>query len=734
MKRILLTAFLCLALLIAGCDKSTLPSSDEQTQGEVNTIKAENVYKVNEVEIPKDFTPASLAVTPDGQAYMFGRFDAEDYFERDAAFIPCSADGCQEAIMLPQLDIDKYVIERALMLGDGNYLVLVMDYADYTAHAAVVTPDGEYIGRVDGVYSLGDTLPSLFALSGNIVIVDGNRTAYLYDLALNVIGEYNIDYDVGHASEKDGVVYLHNAYGSAYCSLGKNGRTTDVVSDDEHGVEYRRDSEGNLYRLDNTGMYITTEDNMSVILADWNVSAIPFANVAPVGVIDGKTVFADMNSMLDSQFINPVFITESTDEFFEKREVKLGLVYLGRFGRELLNEIAALFNQSNDRYHVTFVDYMGTGMEVLQARDRFDNALVKGEYPDAVFINGDISKYTDKNMFADIAPYIDESGIKILANVRRAFTQNGKLHTLPINVGFTTYAAKTEALNGKPLTYDLLYKIDNGLGEGEYLATNGSYWTRTLPYVFTDKEAKTCSFDSEEFAQILKFTVNKQNELKNDIDAPKSIEIVNIDGYSQVRKLIENDALVLVNQYINSVDDYALLKSVFGGEDITLCGLPALNGGMSIVGSEFTYSIIENSAVKEGAAEFLKFMLSDSILTSNMVMRNGIPVTESAFEYIFEYDEIYFSVIKSMAQYSPYMQKEPLDEVNSLFRDLYVHLDESDMQKMYDFVTSLDCVYDCDDILRDIYIEESSMFISGAITAEEAAHRMQDRISVYVSE
>ena len=61
-------------------------------------------------------------------------------------------------------------------------------------------------------------------------------------------------------------------------------------------------------------------------------------------------------------------------------------------------------------------------------------------------------------------------------------------------------------------------------------------------------------------------------------------------------------------------------------------------------------------------------------------------------------------------------------------------LTQEEAKEFYDYVVSIDTMYEAETDIKNIINEEASAFFSGQKTAEEVAEIIQNRVNVYINE
>ncbi len=324
--------------------------------------------------------------------------------------------------------------------------------------------------------------------------------------------------------------------------------------------------------------------------------------------------------------------------------------------------------------------------------DKLRAELAAGSF-DLVLFYGELN--TSSNSFEDLYPYIDAdpdlSRASFLPNLLESSSVHGELHQLWNSVYVNTMTAPESAAgDGRGLTVadcerlveetpGLQSVFDNKYSDSEGLKQdtlqNIAYLAMTA---FVDKESATCSFDSQEFKDLL--------ALAGRIKANP-----NSDGHDWL----------LSSATVSSAESVAFLEEK--GGPLAFVGYP--DGGDGIhyysLPNEFescmTMAIPANSKSKVGAWTFIKTMLSHSNQSS---LSYGMPVI--------------YDVVKEKTE------RTVNEQVAAKFYDLL------ERTKYAEQAT--------DETLLDLIMDSSQAYLAGTKTLDETAKLIQSKVSLYVSE
>jgi len=382
------------------------------------------------------------------------------------------------------------------------------------------------------------------------------------------------------------------------------------------------------------------------------------------------------------------------------------------------------FNRSNDKYKVVFKSYVDEYEDYEVAYERFEQDLIAGTAGDIFDCYGtDYKKYTGKNALEDILPYMEKdpdfNRNDYFANIFDACTENGKLYVVSPTVFVSSLTMDSKYLSGnKELTMAKMLEIRKQYPDIAFLPamTQENMLMYSLVFAakdFIDFDAAKCSFDSQEFYDLLEFAKS----------FPKEIDEENYNAYSG----FADGQNVGVHTQISSISDYQIMNQLMEGRAV-LTGYPHEKGtGVSFIALQ-QLCISNKSKNKEGAWEVLKYYLSEAYQDKAVY---GLPVLKSSFDK------------KAKEAMTPEMYE---DETGKMVEDVKVSFYADDMQfEVYaasqtdvDEVTSImervDSLYFYNEDIINIVTEEAGAYLSGDKTAEEVGQLIQNRVSIYLAE
>ena len=278
------------------------------------------------------------------------------------------------------------------------------------------------------------------------------------------------------------------------------------------------------------------------------------------------------------------------------------------------------FNKSSDTYRIVVTDYSqyNTDDDYSAGATRFNNDLIAGKVPDIIVVDAEMNydSYVAKDLFTDLYKIMDNDSsfnkADYLENIFKAYEMNGKLYSLVPSFYLSTFAAKDSLLGGiknwNVAEFMDFVKNHQGLQIFDNDFNRDSFIQMMLLFSrdsFIDSATGQCSFDSDEFKNLLEFAASLTTE--NFWDTVNGSDQDSNFWQDYDNRYAEDRVLLATFQFWDFADSYRnLLNSQFKTDDFTFIGFPTDNGNGSSIQANYEYCISERSKNKEGAWEFLK--------------------------------------------------------------------------------------------------------------------------------
>ncbi|AGL01203.1 ABC transporter substrate-binding protein [Desulfoscipio gibsoniae] len=358
--------------------------------------------------------------------------------------------------------------------------------------------------------------------------------------------------------------------------------------------------------------------------------------------------------------------------------------------------------------------------------------LMSGQGSDIILLNNlPYQTYADKNLLVDLGGLMQsdqsfDSG-KYYQNIFKALEYKDKLYGLPVNIGIDMIAADRTLLDNSQVQIDdsnwdwndfvetaekVINDNQNG-GTQEMYALAGMDEKRLITTLvkenydnLVDPEKKTANFTGQEFLDLL-------NLSKYLIDH----KLVNTDtAQTNITDLASRGKLVFNFTSLRGFFDLQAAKAIFS-EGVQLLKPP----GNVFFSTDSMYGISSKSSNQELAWEFLKFLVSDDMMT-----QGGMPINKS--------------VLPQIAQnFTQAIQKRggrmiiKDDGIPGQSITLQPPTQE-DVDYMENLLSQANVYIGTDQKIISIVQEETAAFFTGQKTAETTAQLIQDRVSTYLNE
>ena len=460
------------------------------------------------------------------------------------------------------------------------------------------------------------------------------------------------------------------------------------------------------------------------------------------------------------------------------------------------------FNRQSEEYRVTIKqysvdDYYEDGTEyhyqdlVDKAVTALNNDIIAGHIPDILHVNQymPLDNYISKGMLADLYTFIDnDPDMKredYLTNVLEALEVGGKLYEIMPSFNVRTLVGKDSMLGGR-----------TQWTMGEFIQ-----WTKTIPEgsrvffdmtrdqllelfctfayeEFVDPETGKCYFDTEDFKQVLQYV----NTLSN-TSVWEGQDGYDEQFYQDYNNRFRADLAMLEEMYLSSFESLpSWMSYTFFTEDITMIGLPSMNGnGSAITMDSMSFAISAKSPVIDGAWDFVSYFLSPEyqdtleytfpLRVSSLEKLADKVVAQQAEEkknweeylqnyggndYIIDDDMVVMPTAETEA---PAETEEPLetDEDVALDTDIIVEepiigggvigmpnpyprdefrafLTEEMADEIIEFIKSLDHVLRYNVPVNNIIKEEAAQYFAGQKSLDDTVRIIQNRVFTYVAE
>lgn len=482
--------------------------------------------------------------------------------------------------------------------------------------------------------------------------------------------------------------------------------------------------------------YDLTTQTYEVVL-DWLDSDINGTYVNYVGALENGKLLAVINDWSTDETEIAYLTKTASKELPQKKQLVVGTLY----DNQAMQAAAVAFNKTNEEYRITIKTYIDQnnwtetswedGIAALN-----NDILSRSNCPDILDLASlNIQQLAAKGVLEDLTPYLEKSSAvnkeDYLESIINGYTFDGKLVTIPRSFNLSTMVGKTSDLGsemGWTLEEMMAYANANPDASLFDHYTKLSMISIMMQYnqnAFVDWETGKCSFDSEEFKELLAFA----NTLPAEYDWQA-------DERSTPVKIQAGEVLLdMVYIYeLNSVQEYEAMYN----EPVTFIGYPNAdnNSGCYFVGDE-TYAIASKSKNQEGAWKFIESCLKrepDNMfswgLPTNVKYLEDMIAEETKVEYVLDEngqpmldengDPITMGGTHSIGYGDwEYTYHIPTEEEVATVRTL---------------IDAAVPAFSSDNEIYKIIEEETEGYFQGQKSVDEVAGIIQSRVQLYVNE
>lgn len=426
---------------------------------------------------------------------------------------------------------------------------------------------------------------------------------------------------------------------------------------------------------------------------------------------DGRLVVVQGGVWSGEEPAELVVLTPTNDPP-EKTVLTLGTAQL----MASMEDAVRKFNRTNQDYCIEvreYIDY-SAGESWQDGMTRLATEVGAGKIPDILDTYGmPLAGWASSGMLEDLWPWIDRDRDidreDLMLRVLEADSIGGKLYEVGSGFSFTTMAGLRDIVGDRiAWTPEDMYQVLETMPEGSQAVSISREWVlemmlKTFWDRFVDQKKGMCSFDSEEFREILAFC--DQLPVRSDL------------SYREQEEMLREGELMLLKQSPGSFWDLQQIRADYGST-VSFVGFPNPWGD---VGSSFDLSsplaMTSAGKHKEGAWAFLRTMLLPEGQPSSLFVRR-FPLNKEAFDEMARMDGngryVYSDSKGKMRPYSKASQAD-YDKVMALYE-------------------AVDHVYRWDDNLGSIIMEIAGAYFAGDKTLDETVELVQNRANLYINE
>lgn len=732
-KNIIMVISIIIFVFVVSCNSNTNNTSD-------NNEIPQNIHKLDDTDITTDINFSNIMCLDriDDTVFVFGQLTDNSYggFTSDTEMKNTKGFSFEA-------DENEVVVTAAQVTKNDK---AILTYKDGLTYIYLFDFNGNEADIIECNDILSDELKSakLIAYENNFYINVNNEDIYMIDSSNNYNEPINLKgkdiFGLTKNRENIPTVILSDIGGKiSIASISGNSIENEVSCNNMTssalamcsgigdysiiGVFY--DAMYGLRGKEWTKIYDFTENDFKT----YDIQDIIMTSETSyiVAVFNGKTTSLKLMKHSPTKQTNDADVTN-------KEVVKVAV-----FGNDPeLENIIKKYNQVSIRYKIETIDYGSNSKEIY---DSLQLDIISGNSPDVIPENVNISP---NSAYVDLYKFIDNdsdySRNKFIPNILKSMEIDGKLPIISpafkIETSFAkskyqyieenqTYENFIEAYNSMPDNMDFFYQWNSQLLENNFMKC----------IILTDyvnyKKAE-CNFNSKVFISFMKFFKDNHIGLTaNEYSGSySSSSIGNPMAISQDMQLFSIKTL----KGMNSI--WLEINGEFKDEDITIAGIPSLNGcGSYAVPTKFELSIPANASNQEGGWDFIKWFFSDEI--SKQYYRTDFSIIQDIFERNANRCLVNDTENLDMVYITDDKAPTEVYYTNDEFTDYFIlaPMTQQEVEKYTDWVYNIAKNYVRQDKELDFIInDEIKRYFNDEIPAEDSARIIQERASIYLSE
>ena len=394
--------------------------------------------------------------------------------------------------------------------------------------------------------------------------------------------------------------------------------------------------------------------------------------------------------------------------------------------RELTEQVN-LFNETHEGYRIDIQIYKRDDIDKDDRIERLQREIVAGKGPDLINYGSHYaSNYCLDYYTEDLLNYLQEDWQSVFfSNILQSFFVNGGLYAIPVGFSLSTFAGRQDMLgNREKWSIQEMMQIYREREEGVILYPGetkvdvfGSILSNNMES-FIEWEKGECSFDSEEFRDILEFSDT----------FPDMLRIT--EDYSPKTLFAEGKTL-LYPIYISGIYGICSTGRILATDEVICVGFPVSEGyGTVIQPSSLVLAISANSEHKDISWEFIaQFLASDY---QEEKLNRCLPLRRDTMEHMLEEAGNEDYVIDADGNEIPIAKWKIGFEGEDAIEVYY--MEEEEKRQLLRLIETASLNGAIDYTLYNIVLEEAKSYFAGDKTLDEVVDIIQRRASLYIAE
>jgi len=733
MKRFTALLLLSMICLMSGCTKNDVANQTEETVLSTQNILQDMAYfSKKDVVFDDNFNINGSMFEENGMIYVMGYTFNEDQIIGTMAKLNTS-DMSVTYEALPD-EVWENVVDF-VVTDTGIYIVQsTFDMDTFTeSYTLSVVKDNTIISEkpLDTYLNLPDDFwgnIKIIAAGDNICIAASTQFAVISDESVTKL---ELPEEAVHlqAVNSETIRIITNTSLYNY-SIVSGEITADLEKTNEvallNGDKYYQAAGYDLYYSNQNGLYGFNFGETSVEIMNWVYNGLMYEQIGAVFITDPDHITLYGSS---SRYGGRTLMAmEKYEGDLPEREV-VRVSYV-EDGRGIIPSAVIQFNASQVEYQIICEEYLSAhGGQYDSVMNQLDKDILTGTLADVLVLDSkeSVDKYGSLELLTDLYTVMEDKD-DLFGCIREYSETNGKLYAIPPDFYVDTLVVKTENLP----EYDTwnsksFLETASSLKENQHLFRGISrdkvqkWMLSTVIWEFIDMENGMCSFETEEFIDVIEYLSS----------LPEEYSVAYEDNGNHY---ITDEILFMSDERTSCIADYLRVKAQFGEDTpINYIGYPSVNGGVANISTQnIYYAINAGSNNLKGAWAFIEYLLSGDVVVDEMRGMQRFPSSKNTLEAWKESEGKLYYFFPTMEPDSYMTDIEPFDD--NLGEGMYIQANDALFDEVSQWLDGLKIAKEIPADLSKIITEELSYFYNGVKSAEDTAHIIQSRVGIYLSE
>ena len=390
------------------------------------------------------------------------------------------------------------------------------------------------------------------------------------------------------------------------------------------------------------------------------------------------------------------------------------------------------FNRSNSGVRIEVADYAQyvTEDDYSAGLTKLNVEILSGNVPDLFASDGlPIAQYGARGLLYDMYELIDSdpelSRESFFENILDAFATDGKLYTITPSFRIMSLVGNADAVGPETgWTLEEMRSVIESQPEIQYVLDASMSRQSMLQQMLTlnlgryvDWETGECSFDSEDFVELLEFCAALPEGGGSGGGTPA---------------LVASGKQLLATFRVADFQEYQLYEAMFGGK-LAFKGYPSADRAGNMAETMYgSLSISASCKDVDAAWSFVRRLLLEESYDTDGGGIFGYPLNRAA------YAAAEAAAMEKHYTTDPETGEQVEEPVSSwswdaLYVDIYA-MTEEEAQALRELIASVKYSLSSDETIMGMIAEESAAFFEGGKSAADTAALIQDRVSTYVNE